>query len=89
MEIALNRLQGVYIKEEINIFSNKKKLKKTNQTSVLGHEACVEVVEHKRNDCDLNIGDRITFSIADSCGNCDFCLNGLSQKCKLLFKVSL
>jgi threonine dehydrogenase-like Zn-dependent dehydrogenase len=57
--------------------------------SVLGHEACVEVVEHKRDNIDLNIGDRITFSIADSCGNCDFCLNGLSQKCKSLFKVIL
>lgn len=55
--------------------------------SVLGHEACVEVVAHKRgDDCDLKPGDRCTFSIADSCGECEFCTNDLSQKCVKLFK---
>ena len=55
--------------------------------SVLGHEACVEIVDHKRENFNLKIGDRATFCIADSCGQCEFCLNGLSQKCKSLFKV--
>lgn len=55
--------------------------------SVLGHEACVEVIHHKRKNFDLKVGDRATFSIADSCGTCEFCLNDLSQKCVKLFKV--
>ena len=55
---------------------------------MLGHEACVEIVDHKRANSDLKIGDRVTFSIADSCGNCEFCLNDLSQKCTKLFKVT-
>ena len=54
--------------------------------SVLGHEACVEIVDHKRKDFDLKVGDRVTFCIADSCGECEFCLNDLSQKCVKLFK---
>ena len=57
-------------------------------TSVLGHEAVVEVVDHRRIDSNLNIGDRLTFSIADSCGNCEFCQKGLNQKCVKLFKVN-
>lgn len=31
-------------------------------------------------------GDRATFSIADTCGECEFCTNHLSQKCVKLFK---
>ncbi|CAF0748569.1 unnamed protein product, partial [Didymodactylos carnosus] len=54
--------------------------------SVLGHEAVVEVVSHRRQHSDLNVGDRLTFSIADSCGKCEFCLKGLNQKCAKLFK---
>jgi D-arabinose 1-dehydrogenase-like Zn-dependent alcohol dehydrogenase len=54
----------------------------------LGHEACVEIIEHKRDPAtfQLNRGDRATFSIADSCGECEFCTNDLSQKCTKLFK---
>lgn len=55
--------------------------------SVLGHEAVVEVVDHRRPNSDLSIGDRLTFSIADSCGSCEFCQKGLNQKCFKLFKV--
>jgi Zn-dependent alcohol dehydrogenase len=29
----------------------------------------------------------LTFSVADSCGKCEFCLRGLNQKCVKLFKV--
>ena len=59
--------------------------------SVLGHEACVEIIDHKRdpNVFKLKPGDRATFSIADSCGECEFCRNELSQKCVKLFKVNL
>jgi D-arabinose 1-dehydrogenase-like Zn-dependent alcohol dehydrogenase len=53
----------------------------------LGHEAVVEVVAHRRPESDLMEGDRLTFSIADSCNKCEFCLKGLQQKCTKLFKV--
>jgi threonine dehydrogenase-like Zn-dependent dehydrogenase len=47
----------------------------------------VEIVDHKRtDDKSIKKGDRITFSVADSCGKCEYCLNNLSQKCKSLFK---
>jgi D-arabinose 1-dehydrogenase-like Zn-dependent alcohol dehydrogenase len=54
----------------------------------LGHEACIEIVDHKRDASNFNLkkGDRATFSIADSCGECEFCTNDLSQKCEKLFK---
>ncbi len=55
--------------------------------SVLGHEAVVEVIKHRRPESDLAVGDRLTFSVADSCGSCEFCLSGLNQKCIHLFKV--
>ncbi|CAF2794460.1 unnamed protein product [Rotaria sp. Silwood2] len=54
--------------------------------SVLGHEAIVEVIAHRRPEYDLKKGDRLTFSIADSCAKCEFCLKGLPQKCTKLFK---
>lgn len=56
-------------------------------SSVLGHEAVVEVVNHRRPESDLAVGDRLTFSIADSCGQCEHCLAGFNQKCVKLFKV--
>lgn len=55
--------------------------------SVLGHEAVVEVIAHRRPESNLAVGDRLTFSVADSCGQCEFCLKGLNQKCVQLFKV--
>ncbi|UJR10424.1 hypothetical protein I4U23_014628 [Adineta vaga] len=54
--------------------------------SVLGHEAVVEVVNHRRPESDLSEGDRLTFSVADCCNKCEFCLKGLNQKCTKLFK---
>ena len=57
--------------------------------SVLGHEAVVEVLAHRRPESDLVNGDRLTFSIADCCGKCEFCYSGLNQKCTKLFKVTL
>merc|ERR1719162_764896 len=64
---------------------------------ILGHEG-VGVVEHIGNDIfsgtrprhrnwDLKEGDRITFSVADSCGVCPECtLHKLPQKCVSLTK---
>ncbi|CAF1531350.1 unnamed protein product [Adineta steineri] len=54
--------------------------------SVLGHEAVVEVISHRRPESDLLVGDRLTFSVADCCNKCEFCLKGLNQKCTKLFK---
>jgi len=61
--------------------------------TVLGHEI-MGVVE--RLDADetvsdhagqrLQVGDRITWSIAASCSNCFFCDNDVPQKCERLFK---
>ena len=34
----------------------------------------------------MKVGDRATFGIADTCGECEFCTNNLSQKCVKLFK---
>ena len=56
--------------------------------SVLGHEAVLEVVAHRRGEgSSLAVGQRVTFSVADVCGNCERCQSGLSQKCFSLFKV--
>ncbi|CAH1233805.1 SORD [Branchiostoma lanceolatum] len=54
--------------------------------SVLGHEAVLEVVRDRRGDGGLPVGSRVTFSIIDSCFNCDRCSAGLPQKCRQLFK---
>jgi putative phosphonate catabolism associated alcohol dehydrogenase len=55
--------------------------------SILGHEAVGEVVALGAGRDDLEIGDRITWSIADSCGHCPACVAyGLPQKCESLFK---
>jgi threonine dehydrogenase-like Zn-dependent dehydrogenase len=56
-------------------------------SSVLGHEAVVQVIAHRRPESDLIEGDRLTFSVVDCCGTCEFCQQGLNQKCTKLFKV--
>ena len=55
--------------------------------SILGHEGVVEVIEHKCPHNDLNVGDRLTFTIADFCHDCERCESDLPQKCFSLFKV--
>lgn len=52
---------------------------------VLGHEAVGEVV---RSECDaIAAGDRVTWTLADSCGKCSPCARWrLPQKCDRLFK---
>jgi len=53
--------------------------------AILGHEAVGRVVAGSRDGVD--IGDRITWSIADSCGTCPACSeHGLPEKCHSLFK---
>ncbi len=60
--------------------------------SILGHEAIGVIQEMKggglsdHNGHPLRPGDRITWSITASCGNCFFCRRGLTQKCEFLFK---
>lgn len=59
---------------------------------VLGHEIVGRVAQLPEDgvkDIDgvqLQVGDRITWSLHASCGACFYCLNGLSQKCETLFK---
>lgn len=53
---------------------------------VLGHEAIGRIVQ-LGSGRDLALGDRVTWSIADSCGRCTPCTtHDLPQKCRQLFK---
>jgi alcohol dehydrogenase len=61
--------------------------------SVLGNEITGRVAQLPRGSavCDqegtpLEIGDRVTWTVAASCGSCFFCVDGLPQKCERLFK---
>ncbi|XP_028410406.1 uncharacterized protein LOC114533030 [Dendronephthya gigantea] len=54
--------------------------------SILGHEGVVEVVDHKCSHEKVQIGDRLTFTVADSCHSCERCESDLTQKCFSLFK---
>ncbi len=61
--------------------------------TVLGHEilGVVKELSSESAVCDyegtpLEIGDRVTWSVTASCGNCFFCKEGLPQKCEQLFK---
>ena len=60
---------------------------------ILGHEIVGEIVElgegvtHDSGDQPLKIGDRITWTIMDSCGKCYYCREkGLMMKCRNLKK---
>ena len=54
---------------------------------ILGHEAVGRVVQADQMRPELAIGDRVTWSIADSCGVCPMCTDHqLPQKCHSLFK---
>jgi len=55
--------------------------------AVLGHEAVGRVAKVGEGRDELAPGDRITWSIADSCGTCRPCTQyDLPQKCRSLFK---
>ena len=59
---------------------------------ILGHEMVGYVEELSNEGCfdasgnPLSIGDRISWSVAASCGHCFYCKKGISQKCVSLFK---
>ena len=54
---------------------------------ILGHEAVGDVVACGPGRNDLRVGDRVTWSLCDSCGRCAPCTeHGLPQKCERLFK---
>ena len=54
---------------------------------ILGHEAVGEIVALGAGREALRVGDRVTWSLCDSCGTCVPCTeHGLQQKCKHLFK---
>ena len=55
--------------------------------SVLDHEGVTEVIKHKSTNNKVKIGDRLIFSIANSCLQCGRCVDGIEQKCTSLFKV--
>lgn len=61
--------------------------------SILGHESLGRIVEFGPGDPPrdgrgepLSIDDRVSWSVAASCGDCFFCRHGLPQKCVRLFK---
>jgi alcohol dehydrogenase len=61
--------------------------------TILGHEIIGRLAELPAGDPPLDlsgrplaVGDRITWSVAASCGNCFYCDHGLPQKCERLFK---
>lgn len=59
---------------------------------VLGHESVGRVIALGRAGADavdgspLRIGDRVVWSVTVSCGRCDRCESGLTQKCRQLGK---
>jgi alcohol dehydrogenase len=60
---------------------------------VLGHEIVGRIAAFgpaaSRRDVQgraLTVGDRVSWSVAASCGECFFCADGLPQKCAALFK---
>lgn len=58
---------------------------------VLGHEQVGRVVAVgdgavRADGSPLELGDRVVWSVAVSCGECDRCLRGLEQKCRSLAK---
>jgi D-arabinose 1-dehydrogenase-like Zn-dependent alcohol dehydrogenase len=55
--------------------------------AILGHEGVGEIVAIGGGRTGLQPGDRVTWTIADSCGHCLPCtVYGLPQKCDQLFK---
>lgn len=54
---------------------------------VLGHEAVGHIVALGAGRSELSVGDRVTWTLADSCGRCPSCTeHDLPQKCDTLFK---
>jgi len=62
--------------------------------TVLGHETIGRIVQLAEGESpptdvlgnELTVGDRVTWSVAASCGRCFYCQRALPQKCESLFK---
>jgi putative phosphonate catabolism associated alcohol dehydrogenase len=54
--------------------------------SILGHEMLGTVEALSQSIDGVQVGDRVTWSIAVHCGSCFFCKAGWPQKCERLFK---
>jgi putative phosphonate catabolism associated alcohol dehydrogenase len=60
--------------------------RKEDVPCILGHEAVGEIIDLNNRE-GFEIGDRVTWTIADSCGKCPYCTEyGLPEKCVELFK---
>ncbi len=59
---------------------------------VLGHESVGRIIAvsddgaHAVDGAELRVGDRVVWSVTVSCGSCDRCSAGLTQKCRSLVK---
>lgn len=59
---------------------------------ILGHEICGRVADigdglfHDSSGLPLRVGDRVTWGVATSCGECFYCIHQIPQKCESLFK---
>jgi len=61
--------------------------RQTPTPCILGHEAVGQVIQTGPGRPELLPGDRVTWSIADSCGTCPACTQfGLPEKCESVFK---
>lgn len=60
--------------------------RKEDTPCILGHEAVGEIIAINSRE-GFEVGDRVTWTIADSCGECPACVEyGLPEKCHHLFK---
>ena len=60
--------------------------RKEDTPCILGHEAVGEIIA-VNSRAGFEVGDRVTWTIADSCGKCPACTEyGLPEKCSELFK---
>lgn len=60
--------------------------RKEDTPCILGHEAVGEIIAINSRE-GFSLGDRVTWTIADSCGKCPACTEyGLPEKCNELFK---
>ncbi len=53
---------------------------------IVGHVAAIRGPLKDLRGRDIQMGDRIVWSVAANCGRCELCRRGLLQKCKNLFK---
>ncbi|PCJ58321.1 MAG: hypothetical protein COA79_13775 [Planctomycetota bacterium] len=61
--------------------------RETPLPGVLGHEAVGRIVQLEKKERNLKIGDRVTWTLVDNCGNCQPCLDwNHPEKCENLFK---